>query len=219
MPDLHGWISSQVTEAETRAQAASAWGTVWYHDDFVHEIRDEGNGNTIAAVCQPEYAAHIVDQAPAAVLRRCAADRRILTRHNIDPDKAAWSEATACKGCGVYGDCDWPETDNLNDCPELLDLAAAHGITDDELAQLDRPAPPERETSGKSFSQLLTEGFDRFAAEQLEARYLGNVAVHKWEGLMPIVTELLPPTSLERALDILSPHLRDQPLYREETQP
>lgn len=28
-----------------------------------------------------------------------------------------------------------------------------------------------------------------------------------------------PPTPLERALDILGPHLRDQPLYREETQP
>src|SRR5690606_13620062 len=52
-------------------------------------------------------------------------------------------DATACKGCGTYGDMDLAETDNLNDCPELLDLAHAHGITPDILASLDRPTPPE----------------------------------------------------------------------------
>ncbi|MEX3099538.1 MULTISPECIES: hypothetical protein [unclassified Streptomyces] len=30
------------------------------------------------------------------------------------------------------------------ECPELLDLAHAHGITPDTLAELDRPQPPER---------------------------------------------------------------------------
>ncbi|MCX4778139.1 DUF6221 family protein [Streptomyces sp. NBC_01264] len=202
MPDLHGWISDKVDEAEARARAASAWGTVWYHDDFVHEIRDEGNGNTIAAVYQPDYAAYIVGQAPDAVLRRCAADRKILARHNVDPDKAGWSEATMCKGCGVYGDCDWPETDNLNDCPELLDLAAGYGITEEELTQLERPAPPAR---FPSTSDVIAESIRNLYAAVAEA------------GLA--VTTPPPPTPLGRALDILGPHLRDQPLYREETQP
>lgn len=81
---------------------------------------------------------------PAAVLRRCEADRRILARHALDPEKAYdWVDATMCAGCGTYSDCDWPVTDNLNDCPELLDLAHAHGITDEILASLDRPQPPE----------------------------------------------------------------------------
>lgn len=72
-------------------------------------------------------------------LRRCEADHRILTRHTL-----AITNAPACDGCGTYGDCDDPATDNLNDCPELLDLAHAHGITDTILTGLDRPEAPPR---------------------------------------------------------------------------
>lgn len=71
----------------------------------------------------------------------CEADRRILARHRLDPDI---TYEPACKGCGTYGDYGLSNVDNLNDCPELLDLAHAHGITDDILASLDRPQPPER---------------------------------------------------------------------------
>jgi hypothetical protein len=93
---------------------------------------------------------------PTPILRRCEADRRILARHRLDPDRAGWSEATMCAGCGTYSDCDWPVTDNLNDCPELLDLAHAHGITDEILATLDRPQPPERKIRD---SDLLGPGW------------------------------------------------------------
>lgn len=74
---------------------------------------------------------------------RCEADRRILARHQRDPDCPAWA---ACKGCGND---DWglPNVDNLKGCPELLDLAHAHGITPDVLAGLDQPQPPEPEPS------------------------------------------------------------------------
>lgn len=70
---------------------------------------------------------------------RCEADRRILARHRRDPDCLAWA---ACKGCGND---DWglPNVDSVNDCPELLDLAHAHGLTDEILAGLDRPQPSE----------------------------------------------------------------------------
>jgi hypothetical protein len=76
----------------------------------------------------------------AVVLRRCEADHRILARHRLDPDQTAFT--AACKGCDLDS---WglPNTDNLNDCPELLDLAHAHGITDEILAGLDRPQAPE----------------------------------------------------------------------------
>ncbi|MEV7654659.1 hypothetical protein AB0O39_10855 [Streptomyces anulatus] len=78
------------------------------------------------------------------VRRRCEADRRILARHRVDPDAAdSRLFATACEGCGTEGECFDPVTDNVNDCPELLDLAHAHGITPDVLAGLDRPQPPE----------------------------------------------------------------------------
>ena len=83
------------------------------------------------------------DQAEV-VLRRCEADRRILARHTLEPDYAdSPLFATACRGCGTEGDCDDPVTDNINDCPELLDLAHAHGLTDEILAGLDRPQAPE----------------------------------------------------------------------------
>lgn len=82
---------------------------------------------------------------PTAALRRCEADRRILARHRLDPNV---TYEPACEGCGTYGDLDMPEVDNLNDCPELLDLAHAHGLTDEILAGLDRPKPPEPKPRG-----------------------------------------------------------------------
>ncbi|CAL9366234.1 hypothetical protein [Streptomyces sp. enrichment culture] len=80
---------------------------------------------------------------PIPILRRCEADRRILARHRIDPGQAgSVTYAAACEGCGID---DWglPDIDNLNDCPELLDLAHAHGLTEETLAGLDRPQPGE----------------------------------------------------------------------------
>ncbi|MDX2757895.1 hypothetical protein [Streptomyces europaeiscabiei] len=71
---------------------------------------------------------------------RCEADRRILARHRLDPNV---TYEPACEGCGTYGDMGLAEVDNLNDCPELLDLAHAHGLTGEILVGLDRPQPPE----------------------------------------------------------------------------
>ncbi|MFI1485769.1 hypothetical protein [Streptomyces sp. NPDC020747] len=86
----------------------------------------------------------IASDEAAPILRRCEADRRILARHRLDPSEADdWLRAAACHGCGVMGDCDDPVTDNINDCPELRDLGHAHGLTDEILAGLDRPQPPE----------------------------------------------------------------------------
>ena len=98
---------------------------------------------------------------------RCEADRRILARHRLDPRVANTPSAAACDGCGhewVQDYCE-PFTENLNDCPELLDLAHAHGITPDILAGLDRPQPPEpkgrmrtapAQSGGHQLAQLLT---------------------------------------------------------------
>ncbi|MFD7705693.1 hypothetical protein [Streptomyces sp. NPDC059786] len=77
---------------------------------------------------------------PTPLLRRCEADRRILARHRLDPNV---TYEPACEGCGTYGSVEMSNVDNLNECPELLDLAHAHGITDEILAGLDRPQPPE----------------------------------------------------------------------------
>lgn len=73
---------------------------------------------------------------------RCEADRRILARHRLATEWT-WAHDAPCHGCGTEGDCDDPVTENLNDCPELLDLAHAHGLTDEILAGLDRAQAPD----------------------------------------------------------------------------
>ncbi|MFC8986027.1 DUF6221 family protein [Streptomyces sp. NPDC057115] len=160
--DLHAWITQQVDERERTARSCDA--TDWRHvfDGVIVDRDTDGwehapDNARIATVANervwwstspahsPE-ADRIANNDPDAVLRRCEADRRILARHALDPAQSdSWLFAAACHGCGTEGDCDDPVTDNLNDCPELLDLAHAHGITPDILASLDRPQPPEPE--------------------------------------------------------------------------
>lgn len=90
-----------------------------------------------------QYGRNISGNDPAMVLRRCTADRRILERHRLNPD-AYWADAAMCEGCGTEGEMAYPRTENLNDCPELLDLAHAHGLTPEILATLDRPQEGDR---------------------------------------------------------------------------
>ncbi len=68
---------------------------------------------------------HIARHDPARVLAEVEAKRRVLARHRIDPEEAGdWLWRDACKGCGAEGDCDDPVTQDINDCPELRDMAA-----------------------------------------------------------------------------------------------
>lgn len=141
--DLHAWITQQVDAAEALAQAQPPMP--WRYDsdeDQVLAADDIRVAETFALSNRQQRAigAFITAHDPAAVLRRCEADRRILARHRLDPNV---TYEPACEGCGTYGDLDLSSVDNLNDCPELLDLAHAHGITGDILASLDRPTPPE----------------------------------------------------------------------------
>lgn len=102
---------------------------------------------------EAEGRATLID--PAPILRRCEADRRILGRH-----AAASPECPECAGCGTAGYYDDPVTENINDCPELLDLAHAHGITDATLASLDRPEPPPL-SPVKPYNEALADALDR----------------------------------------------------------
>ncbi len=75
------------------------------------------------------------------MLRRCAADRKILEHHA--PAGTKW-DPYACNGCGVdseYGH----EVDHTNDCPTLLALAEGYGLTEGQRASLDRPEPERPE--------------------------------------------------------------------------
>jgi hypothetical protein len=147
--DLHTWITARVDAAEnTEPPHRRDCDTL----PKIHSCCGEadcycGHDDTFPCDCG----------VPEAVLRRCEADRRILARHNVDPARADdWQTATNCEGCSFSGYLDLPNTENINDCPELLDLAHAHGITEQELAGLDRPQPPEREPSSRRIGHWLT---------------------------------------------------------------
>ncbi|MGA4867592.1 hypothetical protein ACPB9J_33705 [Streptomyces lavendulocolor] len=152
MTDLHGWITQQVdrVEAEARARLIGAAVVLAPADGSrpltgtVTAVEQTVDGLQYVIEQQaPAPTTGLADvQVAAAILRRCEADRRILARHRLNPDV---TYEPACEGCGTYGYADLPSVDNLSDCPELLDLAHAHGITDDILASLDRPQPPERQ--------------------------------------------------------------------------
>ena len=153
--DLHAWITQQVDRAEEQALAELEGRRAAFKPNrggppIVGTITASTHQDETLSFTIAQYEVESRDQAPApmqsatASLRRCEADRRILARHNVVPDEADHHlYATACHGCGTHGDCDDPEVENLNDCPELLDLAHAHGMTSEILSGLDRPQPPE----------------------------------------------------------------------------
>lgn len=127
--DLHAWITQQVDAAENAAR-----GQVGRTTEGL-ELSVTGRETVAADGCL------VPTESETAALRRCEADRRILARHTLDTSQTAFT--AACEGCGTD---EWglPNTENLNDCPELRDLAHTHGFTDEILAGLDRPEPPER---------------------------------------------------------------------------
>ena len=175
MPDLHGWITQQIDRIEGLARRASidlyhVLGQVEYEDRGVE--RDEQ---------------HIEHHKPPEVLRRCAADRKILARHTLDSD-AVWYEAAMCMGCGTEDEMCYPRTENLNDCPELLDLAYAHGLTDEILATLDRPQEGERPEPGPGLGipDVIAQSFASF-----------------WLGTRPVE-----PSPKDKAIRILEPELK-----------
>lgn len=148
MPDLHGWITQQIDKA-TQAATGAKGDTPGVWDDKSEPatwivLYDSSGKLTLG------QHRHIALHDPAAVLRRCAADRKILARHRLDPE-AIWYEAAMCGGCGDYGDQELPYTENLNDCPELLDLGYGYGLTPEILAALDRPQNGERPEPGPGF--------------------------------------------------------------------
>jgi len=137
---------------------------------------------------------HILN--PVNALRRCEADRRILNRHRLNPD-AYWAEAAMCEGCGTEDEMAYPRTENLNDCPELLDLAHAHGITDEILATLDRPQEGERPDYPGQTGNVATDSITSMY-EQLWVHVLGTRPVESSE---------------EKAIRILEPELKKIPGY------
>ena len=170
--DLHAWITQQVDRVEEAIRTQLQGRRVAFKPSGGGPIITGAVTDVVQTPDGPQFTIAQYDvepvdegltdlQAATAVLRRCEADRRILARHRLDPNV---TYEPACEGCRTYGDQEMSYTDNLNDCPELLDLAHAHGITPDILAGLDRPQPPERpkrEPHPDGIIGMLRDSFDR----------------------------------------------------------
>ena len=197
MPDLHGWITQQIDKVEHAAKAARGQGEGrWRHETGYHSGRvEDERGETVVydeGAPLEEEAAHIALHDPAAVLRRCAADRRILAIHA--PQGGDW-EPYACEGCGSdseYG----VLVDHTNDCPTLLALAEGYGLTEEERAALDRPEPEPRQ---RRMGGFLSAGI----AEAMYGKLWAQVI-----GVRPVE-----PRPEVKALEILEPHLKKIPGY------
>ncbi|MFI2632599.1 DUF6221 family protein [Streptomyces collinus] len=201
MPDLHGWITQQIDAVESSLRRVDKehsrnWATQWNASSDTFTIYDASK-SAVAADALPAAAWLIAHHDPAAVLRRCEADRRILARHRLDPDAVRY-EAAMCDGCGTEGEMAYPVTENLNDCPELLDLAYAHGLTDEILATLDRPQEGERPEAGPGMGipDVIAQSFASFFA-----------------GTRPVE-----PRPEVKALKILEPELKKLPGYMPTTE-
>lgn len=192
MPDLHEWITQQVAQVESLALAAPP--APWRYDPDEEQIlaADDIQVAEVFALSNRQLRAtgdHIARHDPTAVLRRCAADRKILKEHA--PAGGSY-EPYACQGCG--SDSEWGAlVEHTNDCPTLQALGEGYGLTDELLAQLDRPEPPREPV--KPFSEALDDAFnqllDSTPATDAPATFRPAPAAVKKSPRIPITQALL----------------------------
>jgi hypothetical protein len=186
VPDLHGWITQQIDRRANLAERAAHYGRPDWPQPATAVV-DVGDSWPITTEAGP-IAEHISDNDPANVLRRCAADRKILTIHT--PAGGTW-DPYACDGCGIdseYGH----EVRHTNDCETLQALAEAYGLTEEQRAQLDRPEPePHQRPCGAGF----------LPSPLAEAMY-GNL-IATFIGTRPVG-----PSPKDKAIKILEPELK-----------
>lgn len=123
--DILAYLDSAISSREAVARAAQAEGDTrdgrWY-DDQDEEVIDDSAWR-VAYTVSPAFRTHIALNDPASILRRCAADRKLLVEHrqlSLPPD-VVYDE---CRLCGESNEA-WP-------CPTLVILAEGYGWTEGE---------------------------------------------------------------------------------------
>jgi len=240
MPDLHGWIVQQIDEREAAARAATPgpWHVTEYNwqTDFdagvgtvPGEVDVVGHGHEGGGVERIEDARHIALHDPAAVLRRCAADRKILAVHA--PRDRRWYDDYVCEGCGYDGAdyCSEPNTPHVNDCPTLLALAEGYGLTEEQRAALDRPEAERPAPSQSIMPPIIQEHMTalterilgtRLVEPRLLVKVVGPAPTPMPEWLREDLGLPVPdpePTPGERAFAVVEPHLSALALYKPDT--
>lgn len=134
--DLVAFLDLELTRRETAARSAAdaVGGAAW--DGWDREVSVElPGGDTIAdgvmygdlyEPMKKEACEHIALHDPESVLRRCAADRKLIAEHG--PFSVT---DLSCKGCGLDSH-EEMVTGYYEDCPVLIALAEGYGWTEGE---------------------------------------------------------------------------------------
>lgn len=80
---------------------------------------------------------HMVTFRPSRILREIDTKRRIMARHKpVGPDRLRRvRDELNCEGCGWEGELGDPVTEDIDECPELRDLASVYADHDDYRAE------------------------------------------------------------------------------------
>lgn len=135
-PSIVEFLHARIQEDEDTARAArDLMDEPWKVFPEGHEEENYSgghrvsNGGTNAGWVEESKAFHIARHDPARVLREVAAKRRIMERHKPDDRiavKGPYRGRYSCQGCNYeYGTID-EVTQDINECPELRDLAAVY---------------------------------------------------------------------------------------------
>ena len=152
-PDLPSRILAAIDETERLAQAAAKdsepeWSPG--HEHVSDNVTTAEYGSLV--LCGPygylgwELRQHVALNDPAKTLRRCAADRRLIERHqretqvNVCFDYDTFRDVDYCGACTVGEGCDhcisWSGPGGVTSgpvlwpCPTIRDLAEVYGITE-----------------------------------------------------------------------------------------
>lgn len=124
--DILAWTKSAITRAAKAATAAS--GNEWHVDDWGNV--QTGQHETVAEVwplrAEPNSnAQHIALNNPESVLRRCAADRKILELHSRQDDDG-------CRTCVEWSETEYCHVPVPFPCDTFSALAEGYGWTEGE---------------------------------------------------------------------------------------
>ncbi|MGW9238102.1 DUF6221 family protein [[Kitasatospora] papulosa] len=127
--NILAYLERAITSREhTATEAAVEYGTEWYYDDGLVLARHEDDMVATGSqdFLERPQGEHIALNDPASVLRRCAADRKLIAEHG--PFSAT---DLSCKGCGLDSH-EEMVTGYYEDCPVLCALAEGYGWTEGE---------------------------------------------------------------------------------------
>lgn len=123
--DLLAWLDSAIAIREEAARGADngSWAAVELgYEEWEATVGSSSYNGGAVANCHMEEARHIALHDPQSVLRRCAADRKLLELHARRMHSCPAADETG------YLD-EWTQFDHSEVCPVVQHLADGYGWT------------------------------------------------------------------------------------------